>query len=185
MKTAVLVIDVQRAFFEQEPLPYRAKATINNINAVTEWARAQRYPVVFIQHQRAGLEPGGDGWQLQLDLLVRHGDQFVQKSTPDSFQNTILKPLLDQHGIDHLVICGFATEFCVDTTVRRAAALGYSVALVADAHTTLDKAHADAACIRHHHNCTLPAITSFGVTIRAVPTAQLVLTEQHPATLVL
>ncbi|KFZ38785.1 isochorismatase [Shewanella mangrovi] len=173
MKTAVLVIDVQRAFFEQETLPYDAAATINNINAVTEWARASGAPVVFIQHQNAQVIAGSDAWRLQQDLVVQPADQFVQKCTPDAFQNTILKPLLDQHDIDHLVICGYATEFCVDTTVRRSAALGYAVDLVADAHTTDNKPHSSGEFIRQHHNCTLPAITSFGVPVRALTTAEL------------
>ncbi|MCH1923482.1 isochorismatase family protein [Shewanella sp. C32] len=173
MKTAVLVIDMQRAFFEQDNLPYDAAATVSHINAVTEWAHTTGTPVVFIQHQSADVPAGSDAWRLQQDLLVRQGDQFVQKCTPDAFQNTILKPLLDQHDIDHLIICGYASEFCVDTTVRRAAELGYAVDLVADAHTTHDKPHSSGEFIRQHHNCTLPQITSFGVTVRALATAEL------------
>jgi nicotinamidase-related amidase len=56
----------------------------------------------------------------------------------------------------------------VDTTVRRAAALGYSVTLASDAHTTHDKPHASAAAIRAHENATLPQITSFGQAIVAL-----------------
>ena len=47
------------------------------------------------------------------------------------------------------------------------------VVLASDAHTTHDKAHADAAQIRVHHNATLPAIRSFGVGIRALPAAEI------------
>ena len=72
-----------------------------------------------------------------------------------------------------MVLCGYATEFCVDTTARSAAAHGYHVVLAADAHTTHDKAHADAAQIRAHHNATLPAIRSFGVSIRALPAGEI------------
>lgn len=173
MKTAVLVIDVQRAFFEQETLPYDAAATLDNINHVTEWARTMGYPVVYVQHQNAQLTAGSDAWNLASALQVNTNDQFVQKATPDAFQNTILKPLLDQHNINKLVVCGYATEFCVDTTVRRAAELGYNVDLVADAHTTANKAHSNGEFIREHHNCTLSAIKSFGVTVRAVTTEAL------------
>ncbi|QSX32350.1 isochorismatase family protein [Shewanella avicenniae] len=173
MKTAVVVIDVQRAYFEQDQQPFDAAATISNINSLTEWAHANATPVVFVQHQSETVTAGSDAWRLQQDLLVRQGDQFVQKCTPDAFQNTILKPLLDQHDIDHLIVCGYATEFCIDTTVRRAAELGYSVDIAADAHTTNDKAHSSAEFIRQHHNCTLPAITSFGVAVRALTTEEL------------
>jgi nicotinamidase-related amidase len=64
-------------------------------------------------------------------------------------------------------VAGYASEFCVDTSVRRAAALGYPVTVAADAHTTHDKPHADAAFIRAHHNLTLADVTSFGPAIRA------------------
>ncbi|MNF15607.1 hypothetical protein D3C80_2182910 [compost metagenome] len=39
--------------------------------------------------------------------------------------------------------------------------------VVSDAHTTHDKAHADAVQIIAHHNATLPRIKSFGVNILA------------------
>jgi nicotinamidase-related amidase len=73
-----------------------------------------------------------------------------------------------------IVICGYASEFCVDTTSRRAAALGYPVIIAADAHTTHDKAHASALQIRTHHNATLENISSFGPVIRAIDSQQIV-----------
>jgi len=66
-------------------------------------------------------------------------------------------------GIERLVVMGYASEICVDSTVRRAVGLGYEVVLVADGHTTHDKPHLDAERIRQHHNCTLglsPAVTT-------------------------
>jgi nicotinamidase-related amidase len=77
--------------------------------------------------------------------------------------------MLKEWGTREVVICGYASEFCVDTTTRRAAALGYRVVLAADAHTTHDKPHATASQIRDHHNATLPGITSFGPRIVAMP----------------
>jgi nicotinamidase-related amidase len=61
----------------------------------------------------------------------------------------------------------------VDTTTRRALALGYPVVLVADAHTTEDKEHLSAAQIIRHHNATLTNIESFGPRVRAIATAEL------------
>lgn len=95
---------------------------------------------------------------------------LVGKRTPDSFLNTELGSILEQHDVKHVVVCGYASEFCVDTTVRRAAANGYSVTLAADAHTTHDKPHAIAATIREHHNQTLSNIRSFGPRIAALRT---------------
>ncbi|WP_335340099.1 isochorismatase family protein [Collimonas pratensis] len=79
-----------------------------------------------------------------------------------------MRELLTAWQVDHLVICGYASEFCVDTTVRSAAAQGYPVTLVSDAHTTHDKPHASGQQIRTHENATLPNVDSFGVKITAI-----------------
>ncbi len=175
MKSALLIIDVQRGLFDPLPHPYEADAVVDRINQLSARAREAGMPVVMVQHERLGsaLAHGSEGWQLQEDLLATAGDIVVRKTTPDAFLRTPLAELLVQHGVSRLVICGYATEFCVDTTTRRAAALGYPVVLAADAHTTHDKAHATALQIRTHHNATLPDITSFGPEIVALPTAEI------------
>ena len=118
------------------------------------------------------LEFGSEGWQLARRLAPAAGDLYVRKTTPDSFLRTDLQERLDALGVRHVVICGYASEFCIDTTTRRAAALGYAVTLAADAHTTHDKAHAPAGTIRAHENATLPDIVSFGPRIEARPSAE-------------
>jgi len=170
MPAALLVIDVQRGLFETRPPPAEAAATIARINALAVRARAAGAPVFLVQHESAqgALAHASDGWQLDPRLDALPGDERVRKTTPDSFLGTDLQARLQGLGVDRLVIAGYASEFCVDTTVRRAAALGYPVVLAADAHTTHDKPHADAAQIRGHHNATLAMVTSFGPPIRAV-----------------
>lgn len=132
-------------------------------------------PVAFIQHERAEglLAFRSESWLLQEQLQIARGDALFRKTTADSFLRTELGAWLEQRGVVRLVVCGYATEFCIDTTVRRAAALGYEVTLAADGHTTHDKAHAKAAQIRVHHNATLSAITSFGPRIAAVDCAEI------------
>jgi len=176
MRSALLIIDVQRGLFDVEPRPFEADVVIDRINTLTERARYAGAPVVFVQHEASGsqLEFGGENWQLEQHLMVEEGDIILRKTTPDSFLGTELANLLAQWGIEQLLICGYATEFCVDTTTRRAAALGFPVILVADAHTTHDKEHALAAMIRTHHNVTLSNIRSFGPTIKAIVSEQIV-----------
>ncbi|CAJ0993424.1 hypothetical protein SODG_002081 [Sodalis praecaptivus] len=99
----------------------------------------------------------------------------MAKTTANAFLNTSLRDVLLAAGVKHLLITGYASEFCVDTTVRAAAALGYDVTLVSDAHTTHYKPHASAADIIKHENATLPELASFGVSLRAVPTRDIVL----------
>ncbi|RDH44947.1 cysteine hydrolase family protein [Zooshikella ganghwensis] len=170
MKSAVLVIDVQCILFDKEPRPYEADEVIQRINAITHQARCSNVPVIFIQHEQAHtlLEYSSETWKLQSNLRVEGDDYKVRKTTPDSFLRTDLADLLSALSVDNLIICGYASEFCIDTTVRRAAALGYNVQLVADAHTTHDKKHAAAKYIREHHNATLSGISSFDTKISAV-----------------
>ncbi|WP_427912654.1 cysteine hydrolase family protein [Ramlibacter sp. MMS24-I3-19] len=170
MKSALLVIDVQRALFDAGPRPFEADAVVGRINVLAARARRSAAPVIFVQHETpaSALELGSSGWRLANGVDAQPGDHSVRKATADSFQGSTLKEILDTFRISHVVVCGYASEFCVDTTVRRAAALGYAVTLASDAHTTHDKAHASAASIRVHENATLPEITSFGPVIRAV-----------------
>lgn len=179
MKTAVIVIDVQRALFEYAPRPFEADAVVRRINALTARARAAGVPVAFIQHQgkEGSLKAQTEGWQLEKNLSIQTGDCVIPKTTPDSFLRTTLGDWLTERGIGRVVICGGMTEFCIDTTTRRAAALGYDVVLAADAHTTHDKSHASAAQIRVHHNATLPDIASFGSIICAVSSADIAFGE--------
>ncbi|SFD28086.1 Nicotinamidase-related amidase [Collimonas sp. OK412] len=173
MKSALLVIDVQQALFDATPRPFEADAVVERINTLTARARAAEIPVIFIQHEASDLEYSSAGWQLQPGLQVKDSDTKVRKTTPDSFLRTELEALLASWHTEHLVICGYASQFCIDTTTRRAAALGYPVTLVSDAHTTHDQPHATGQQIRAHENATLPNLDSFGPEIKAVATSEL------------
>ena len=179
-RTALVVIDVQRALFGPEPRPHEADAVLARIQGLAAQARAAGVPVVWVQHEHAGhaLAHGGDGWALPAEVQAAPGDHFVRKTTADAFLRTGLADWLAARGIDHLVVCGYASEYCIDTSTRRAAGLGLAVTLVADGHTTHDKAHASGAQIRAHHNATLPNLTSFGLVIRAVAAADIVFSAE-------
>ena len=156
MKSAVLVIDVQNGLFDSSPRPYEADEVIQRINSITSKARAGGVPIIFIQSEHPGfLEYATDRWQLQSELTVQDGDIKIRKTMANAFLQTDLETTLKSLGADKLIICGYSTEFCVDSTLRYASALGYRIQLIADAHTTHDKAHLSAKQIREHHNITL------------------------------
>ena len=85
------------------------------------------------------------------------------------FTATDLQTTLKESAIIDLIICGLQSDFCIDTTTRRALALGYPVVLVSDGHSTIDNKVLSGAQISAHHNETLANIESFGVRVRAVP----------------
>jgi nicotinamidase-related amidase len=173
MTSALLVIDVQKGLCTGRWACFDIDRVIANINSVAAKARAAGAPVIFIQHEADEdlLRFETEGWQLDERLDVQPEDLRVRKTTCDSFNKTPLQTLLQSHGVDSLVVCGLQSDFCVDTTVRRALGLGYPVTLVGDAHSTVDNGVLTAAQIIAHHNVTLSNIDSFGVKVAAVPTA--------------
>ena len=163
MPTALLIIDVQTALCTGRYATFEADAVIARINAVSAKVRAAGGLVVLVQHESAedAFAHGSLGWQLAPGLVVAEGDARVRKTASDAFYRTELNDLLHVKGIDRLIICGMQTEFCVDTTVRRALGLGYPVTLVSDGHSTLANRHLSAAQIVAHHNETLGYLDSF------------------------
>jgi nicotinamidase-related amidase len=174
MSTALLIIDVQRALCSGEWAAFDIARVLARINALGARARAAGVPVVLIQHEEdAGpLRADSEGWQLADGLETAAGDLRLRKTTPDSFHRTGLQRLLAERGVDARAVCGLQSDFCVDTTVRRALALGFHVSLAADAHTTLDNGVLTAAQITAHHNATLAQMTGFGPRMAVVPAAE-------------
>lgn len=173
MTRAVLVIDVQQAFRDGEHQAVDVERVIRNINAVTRAARAKRVPVIFVQHESPSgpFAHGSPTWQLPADLCVEGEDHQVRKTASDSFHASALEGLLRGLGATELVVCGIQSDFCVDSTVRRALALGFDVRLVEDAHTTLDNGVLTAAQITAHHTKTLTSMSSFPGKARACKAA--------------
>ncbi|KGX03734.1 isochorismatase family protein [Burkholderia pseudomallei MSHR640] len=112
-------------------------------------------PVCFVQHDGGAdddVVPGTPGWRLHAELTCADADWRIRKRASDAFHGTPLAAQLAAHGVDAVVICGYASEFCVDSAARRAALLGYRTTVVSDLHTTNDRAHLSAVQIVAHHN---------------------------------
>ncbi len=172
--TALLVIGVQQSLCEGEGVAWDCEGLFSRINVLSQGARAAGCPVIWVQHQDAQLLPESPAWQLPAALHTDAADLHIRKTTPDAFFRTPLQALLQQHGVQRVVVCGLHSEFCVDTTVRRAMALGYPVTLVGDAHTSAGHADATPQQVIAHHNATLSDISSFGPRVTVVSTQDVV-----------
>ncbi len=173
MSTALILIDLQQGLFPQGHPALEGIA--ERLNRLIASATASGVPVIAVYHQAAGTAfvPGEAPWQWLAQIPLPDGVIRVDKTTPDSFLRTSLAQELTSRDITRLVVAGFASEFCIDTTVRSAAAHGYAVDLVADGHLTHNKPHADFTQIIAHENATLSSIKSFGVAIRAAVAADI------------
>lgn len=174
MKSALLIIDIQQALCAGDWSAFDIDRVVDRVNAVAGKARAVGAPVVLIQHEEdeGPFQYGTEGWQLFERLAIEAGDIRVRKTAPDSFYKTELQSLLQAQGVNRLVVCGLQSEFCIDSTVRAALALGYPVVLVADAHSTLDNGVLTAGQISAHHNATLANLGSFGPRVTTTPAAE-------------
>lgn len=123
--TAVIVVDMQRGLVQRATPAYRLDDVVSGINRLTAAARAARAPVCFVQHDGDAADdivPGTPGWELHRGLVVEAGDWRIRKRMSDAFHDTPLAAQLDRHGIRSVLICGYATEFCVDAAARRCSA---------------------------------------------------------------
>lgn len=94
-------------------------------------------------------------WQVHPKIAPQEGDREIIKYYADSFFKTELHALLQEDGVDTIIVCGIQTEFCVDTTIKSAYSHGYHVILASDCHSTYDSELLQAQTIIAHHNIIL------------------------------
>ena len=145
LDTALLVIDMQRGLLAEGP--WNGAAVLARIQQLVTRARASGAAVVFMQDRRVELDP-----DLDSSLVPAPADGVLGKDFCDSFLDTSLEAWLKERAIRRLIVVGLQSDYCVDTSCRRAASLGYAVELVKDAHSTFDNGSLTAEQIVNHHN---------------------------------
>ncbi|MGO9517790.1 MAG: cysteine hydrolase family protein [Candidatus Korobacteraceae bacterium] len=183
-KEAVVIIDLQNAILDIPGMRRRVEthaaldALLARIAALIRWARDRSIPVLFVQHDgQAGhrLERGSPGWEIRPEITPTRGDPVIHKSACDSFFETTLATELTSRGIGALIVAGCMTQYCIDTTVRRAVSLGYDVTLVADGHMTADSGGPTFEQIIAHHNIVLDGFDAGKHSVRVLPLDQILL----------
>ena len=138
--TALIVIDAQQEYFApigKVVLP-EGPTAVKGVARALAWAREGRVPVIHIVHesQRPGaaiFAPGSPALAVHPDAAPVSGEPVFTKHLPGSFTGTPLEKTLRAQGIERVVLAGFMTQMCVDTTARQAAHLGFTVTVLADA----------------------------------------------------
>ncbi|MDP6442208.1 MAG: isochorismatase family protein [Pirellulaceae bacterium] len=165
----LLIVDMQCGMVSNGVSPTERDVIAARIHGVAESVRAVGGRVVFIRHEGPAGDsyaPGNADWEFVPSLTPLADDHVVAKTTCDAFYDTTLNHLLTAWGVDELIICGWATDFCVDTTVRAAVSHNYSVTVVSDGHTAADRPHLSAVRIVEHHNAVWTDLLTPGRAIR-------------------
>lgn len=159
--TAVIVVDMQRAFFDNDDSLGQAgvdvtplRAAIPGTKRLIADARAAGVPVIFtryVYHEgmvdfgpvrgiRAqeridtnSLGAGTDEIDIIDELAPLPGEIVIDKSRPSAFYGTRLEPVLTGMGVRNVVLCGVTTNICVETTARDAGQRDYGTYVVKDA----------------------------------------------------
>lgn len=167
----LIIIDMQESSF-MESDKFDSDRVIKRINQLSEYFRANDGKVIFIQHdgtEEEGLIPHTPGWEILSVLTKSTTDTIIRKVTNDAFYNTKLHGLLTKLSPEKLIISGWATDFCVDTTIRSAVSHDYNVAVASDCHTVSDRPHLKAEQVIKHHNWVWKNLITQGNDVEVAP----------------
>jgi nicotinamidase-related amidase len=137
---ALLVIDVQQGLFRKSTPIFRAEPLLDTIATLVERAHAANLLVVYIQHASDKVLPFGSAdWQFHPRLHPGEDDLIVHKQHGNAFEDTSLHRELAARGVGRVIVTGLVTHGCVRATCEGALALGYTVVLAADGHSSYSK----------------------------------------------
>ncbi|PXW45930.1 nicotinamidase-related amidase [Klebsiella oxytoca] len=161
VQRVVMVVDMQNGVFATPRIEReRCVAQINRLVRAAD-------TVIFIQHsEEGGLEEGSEGFALLPELEQPARALYVTKTACDAFYHTRLEEVLHEHDIKQFVICGCATDYCVDTTIKNGASRGYAITVAEDAHTTANRTAAQAITLIAHYNEVWRTLTVPGNPLR-------------------
>ena len=144
MKQGLIIIDVQNDYFAGGSMELMAMdEASSNCQILLDSFRIKQAPLFHIQHISAQegatfFVPNTPGCEIHASVQPRENEPVVVKHYPNSFRETELNTILQNAGVDELVICGAMTHMCIDTTTRAAFDLGYRCHVVSDACATRD-----------------------------------------------
>ena len=173
---ALLVVDPQQAAIAAND-KHDQQATLDRVNRLAEHVRTRGGSVIFVLHdgtEDEALLPHSDGWQLHSSIRREGADRIVRKTLNDAFAGTDLAPLLDELATDRLIICGWATDLCVDSSVRSAVSRGFDVVVPSDCHTVADRPDLRAEQVIEHHNWLWTNLIAIRGPVAVVPLADLI-----------
>jgi len=180
-KRALVLIDVQNDYFPGGKWPLSGiESAADNAARLLAAARRAGDLVVHVRHEFPSAEapfflPESEGAQIHAKVRALEEEPVVLKHHVNSFRETDLKAILDNHGVEEVVICGAMSHMCVDAGTRAASDLGYRCVVVHDACATRDQEFESKVVPAADVHAAFMAALSFAY-------ARLVSTEEYLAT---
>jgi nicotinamidase-related amidase len=138
-ESTLIMIDCQNTYTQGVMELDGVQPALDEAAALLDRARSAGIPIIHIQHSDG---PGslydieGESGAIVARVAPREGEPVVVKEYPNSFVQTDLDDRLKALGASNLVLAGFMTHMCVNSTARGAFNLGYAPTVVAAATAT-------------------------------------------------
>ncbi|WP_454791323.1 cysteine hydrolase family protein [Mycolicibacterium lutetiense] len=146
--STLILIDCQNTYTQGIMELEGVQAALGQTAHLLDRARSAGIPIIHIQHSDG---PGslydieGESGAIVAAVAPREGEPVVVKQFPNSFVHTDLDDRLNGLGASNLLLAGFMTHMCVNSTARGAFNLGYAPTVVAAATATRTLAGPDSA----------------------------------------
>lgn len=138
-KSALILIDCQNTYRQGIMQLEGVEPALAECATLLDRARGAGTPVIHIRHD-AGV---GSPYDVRAEIgaiadivAPRDGEVVITKAYPSSFEQTNLDAELKKLGVTDLVLAGFMTHVCVNSTARAAFNHGYRPTVVASATGT-------------------------------------------------
>jgi nicotinamidase-related amidase len=138
-ESTLVLIDCQNTYTQGVMELEGVQAALDEAAALLDRARTAGIPIIHVQHSDG---PGslydieGESGAIVTRVAPRDGEAVVTKQYPNSFVETDFDDKLKAVGASNLVIAGFMTHMCVNSTARGAFNAGYAPTVVAAATAT-------------------------------------------------
>jgi nicotinamidase-related amidase len=138
-KSTLILIDCQNTYREGIMQLEGVEPALSECAALLKRARDAGAPVIHIQHDDGPGSPYDTTAPIGAiaDVVApRPGEAVITKAYPSSFEGTTLDAELKRLGAEDVVLAGFMTHMCVNSTARAAFNHGYRPTVVANATAT-------------------------------------------------
>ena len=144
--STLIMIDLQNTYTRGVMELEGVQAALDQAEELLSNARDARIPILHIMHDAGAGSPydvQDEIGQIVTRVAPRDGEPVIVKAFPNAFTGTDLHERLQAAPGRDLVLAGFMTHMCVNSTARGAFSLGYSPSVVAGATATRELPSAD------------------------------------------